>query len=65
MGRLRKLLPVAAVIALCGVIFMLRLHSYDEPLERDLTTYAVIAHEELQGKNLCSDFGIINRRPSA
>ncbi len=55
MGRLRKLLPVAAVIALCGVIFMLRLHSYDEPLERDLTTYAVIAHEMLQGKNLYSD----------
>ncbi len=52
---MRKILPVAALIALCGLICLLRLHTYDEPLERDLTTYAVIAHEMLKGKNLYSD----------
>ena len=31
------------------------MHTYDEPLERDLTTYAVIAHQMLNGKNLYSD----------
>jgi len=31
------------------------LHTYDEPLERDLTTYAVIAHQMLHGKNLYND----------
>ena len=55
MAKLKKALPVAALAGLCGVIFLLRLHTYDEPLERDLTTYAVIAHEMLNGKNLYSD----------
>ena len=55
MGKLRKFLPFVALIGLCAVIFSLRLHTYDEPLERDLTTYAVIAHEMLNGKNLYSD----------
>src|SRR5438270_6683935 len=55
MGKLKKALPIAALVGLCGVIFLLRLHTYDEPLERDLTTYAVIAHEMLNGKNLYSD----------
>jgi len=55
MGKLKKLLPAAALIGLCALIFAMRLHTYDEPLERDLTTYAVIAHEMLNGKNLYSD----------
>src|SRR5437588_1283861 len=55
MGKLKKALPIAALVGLCGVIFLLRLHTYDEPLERDLTTYAVIAHEMLNGKNLYTD----------
>src|SRR5437879_6286888 len=55
MGKLRKILPTAALAGLCALIFFLRLHTYDEPLERDLTTYAVIAHEMLNGKNLYSD----------
>jgi len=55
MGRLKKVLPRVALVGLCGVIFLLRLHTYNEPLERDLTTYAVIAHEMLNGKNLYSD----------
>ncbi len=32
-----------------------RLYTYDEPLERDLTTYAVIGHEMLSGRKLYSD----------
>jgi 4-amino-4-deoxy-L-arabinose transferase-like glycosyltransferase len=55
MGKLKRLLPAAALLGLCALIFSLRLHTYDEPLERDLTTYAVIAHEMLNGKNLYSD----------
>src|SRR5689334_11608578 len=55
MATLKKALPLAALVGLCGVIFLLRLHTYDEPLERDLTTYAVIAHEMLNGRNLYSD----------
>src|SRR6478735_1762335 len=55
MGKLKKFLPVIALIGLCAVVFSLRLHTYNEPLERDLTTYAVIAHEMLNGRNLYSD----------
>ena len=52
---MRRILPPAALAGLCAVIFLLRLHTYNEPLERDLTTYAVIAHQMLNGKNLYSD----------
>jgi len=55
MGRLGKFWVVAALAGLCALIFLLRLHTYNEPLERDLTTYAVIAHEMLSGKNLYSE----------
>jgi len=55
MGKLKTILPIAALIGLCALIFVLRLHTYDEPLERDLTTYAVIAHEMLNGKSLYAD----------
>jgi hypothetical protein len=44
-----------ALIGLAVLIFIVRLHTYREPLERDLTTYAVIAHEMLGGKALYSD----------
>lgn len=46
---------IVALIGLGALIFFLRLHTYDEPLERDITTYAVIAHEMLGGKALYSD----------
>ena len=55
MDKLNKPLPVAALAGLCALIFFLRLHTYDEPLERDITIYAVIAHEMLDGKALYSD----------
>jgi 4-amino-4-deoxy-L-arabinose transferase-like glycosyltransferase len=55
MDTLKKSYPIFGLIGLCGLIFFCRLHTYDEPLERDLTTYAVIAHEMLNGKSLYSE----------
>ena len=55
MGKVNRTLPVAVLVALGGLIFFLRLHTYDEPLERDVTTYAVVAHEILSGKALYND----------
>src|SRR5882762_7447119 len=55
MGKLKRFLPAGVLAGLCALIFSQRLHTYNEPLERDLTTYAVIAHEMLNGKNLYSD----------
>ena len=52
---MNKTLPVAALLGLCALIFFLRLHTYEEPLERDVTIYAVIAHEMLDGRALYSD----------
>jgi hypothetical protein len=53
--KLGTTLSIAAIAGLCGLIFLARLHTYGEPLERDLTTYAVIAHEMLSGKTLYTD----------
>lgn len=44
-----------AVLLLCGLLGALRWHTVDEPLERDLTTYAVIAREMLHGRPLYAD----------
>jgi 4-amino-4-deoxy-L-arabinose transferase-like glycosyltransferase len=55
MSKLNKTLPVAALLGLCALIFFLRLHTYEEALERDVTIYAVIAHEMLDGRALYSD----------
>src|SRR5205823_13058412 len=46
---------VVVLLALCALIFCSRLHTCHEPLQRDLTTYAVIAHEMLAGKSLYQD----------
>lgn len=44
------------MVALLAVIVVVaRLHTYDEPLERDLATYAVIAHGLRDGRALYSD----------
>lgn len=42
-------------IGLCLLIILARFHTYDEPLERDIGVYAVIAHEMLHGRELYSD----------
>ena len=43
------------LVVLAALIAAERLHTYDEPLERDITTYAVIGHELLAGRRLYSD----------
>lgn len=53
--RYLRLLPPLVLLGLCILIIVARLHTYDEPLERDITTYAVIAHEMAQGRDLYSD----------
>jgi 4-amino-4-deoxy-L-arabinose transferase-like glycosyltransferase len=51
-----KLLWVGILLALLVLVVALeRLHTYHEPFERDITTYAVAAHELLAGRNLYSD----------
>ena len=53
---LTKKAPVLlALLALAALIVGSRIHTYNEPLERDITTYAVIAHEMLGGKSLYTD----------
>jgi Dolichyl-phosphate-mannose-protein mannosyltransferase len=48
-------LTAAALLVLGATIAVARLHTFDEPLERDITTYAVIGHELLAGRRLYSD----------
>jgi len=52
MTRSRAALLLAGLVA---AVALMRLHTYHEPLDRDLTSYAVIAHELLQGRELYSD----------
>lgn len=43
-------------LVICAVaIAGLRLHTYNEPLERDITWYAVLGHELLAGRSFYSD----------
>jgi 4-amino-4-deoxy-L-arabinose transferase-like glycosyltransferase len=51
----RRLRAYSVLLVLCALIALARLHTYNEPFERDITTYAVIAHEMLQGRPLYSD----------
>jgi len=45
-----------AVLALLALgLILARLHTYAEPLERDITGYAVIAHELLAGRRLYAE----------
>ena len=48
-------LPLLILTALCVCIAIMRLHTYNEPFERDITSHAVIAHEMLAGRQLYSD----------
>jgi 4-amino-4-deoxy-L-arabinose transferase-like glycosyltransferase len=51
----KQCFPLAILMGLCLLIILARTHTYNEPLERDLTTYAVIAHEMLNGRELYSE----------
>lgn len=46
---------ILALLLLSTLLAVARLHTFNEPLERDITTYGVIAHELIEGKNLYSD----------
>ena len=50
-----RLLDAVFLAALAAIVFGLRLHSLDEPLERDLTSYAYVAHRVLEGEALYTD----------
>jgi 4-amino-4-deoxy-L-arabinose transferase-like glycosyltransferase len=54
-SRGHAVLVPCALAAICGVILLQRLHTRDEPLERDVATYTVIAREMLRGRELYSD----------
>jgi hypothetical protein len=51
----KKLFHAAALLLLTTLVFVSRLPSINEPLERDITGYAVIGHELVNGKNLYTD----------
>jgi 4-amino-4-deoxy-L-arabinose transferase-like glycosyltransferase len=48
-------LSIVLLIGLMVLIGLERLHTYNEPLERDIAGYAVIGHEMLKGRELYSD----------
>jgi len=50
-----RYLPLLVLIALSSFIAIMRLHTYNEPFERDITSHSVIAHEILAGRQLYSD----------
>jgi hypothetical protein len=54
-GRPRPRSTLLALSVLTALLAFLRLHTFDEPLERDLTTYAIVAHEVLSGRALYSE----------
>ena len=54
-------LPLAILISFCVLIALTRLHTYNEPFERDLTALAVMAHEMLAGRELYSD--LLDQKP--
>lgn len=56
-NRWLKLLgrPCWVLMLLAGLIVMMRIYTYEEPLESDLTTYAVIGKGMLQGRLLYTD----------
>lgn len=52
----RPRLPVVlALVALAALIVVARLHTYHEPLDVDISVYAVVAHELHAGRALYSD----------
>ncbi|MBI5244472.1 MAG: hypothetical protein HY922_12470 [Elusimicrobia bacterium] len=51
------------LLLLGGLIIVERLHTFEEPLDRDVAAYAVMAHEMLSGRSLYSD--LWEHRPPA
>src|SRR5690349_11314852 len=61
--RLNRWCIAAVLGALAVLIVLARWHTYSEPLERDITTYAVIAHQILEGKLLYTE--LFDHKPPA
>ena len=57
MGDGMKRIPAAALVlvVLAAILVAARLHTYDEPLQTDITGAAVIGHEILAGRTLYAD----------
>ena len=51
----RRYMSLIILAVLSVFIAGLRVHTYNEPFERDITSHAVIAHELLGGRSLYSD----------
>jgi hypothetical protein len=62
-ARVVRLAPVWGLVVLVALMATLRYHYYDWPPNRDVTEYAVTAHELLQGRELYSD--VWNPKPPA
>lgn len=54
-GKHRAALPGVVLLLLAALMGVQRVHTYHEPLSYDLTSYAIIGHELLQGRSLYSD----------
>jgi len=50
-----RILTISALILLSGWVVMVKWHGLEEPLERDLTTYAYIAHSLIDGNELYTE----------
>lgn len=50
-----RYLALLVLVGLSICVVLMRLHTYNEPFERDITSHAVIAHEILSGRQLYSD----------
>lgn len=50
-----RYLTLLVLVILSSFIAIMRLHTYEEPVERDIGSHAVIGHELLQGRKLYSD----------
>ena len=54
-SSLPRTLVLILLAVICGAIALGRLHTYDEPLDRDVATYLVIGGEMLHGRALYTD----------
>jgi hypothetical protein len=49
------IITISVVVLLSGWVLIVKWHGLEEPLERDLTTYAYIAHSLIDGQELYTD----------
>ena len=53
--KYQAVLAAVLILVSIAIVFQVRLHTYNEPLERDLTFYAVVGHELLNERLLYTD----------